>query len=258
VEWQGLNDILMVLRPVRELTIRFQSEQLVAGQAFAYLKSCLISVKNMDNNFAKIFSPIFEKRAQDLLSEPSILASVFFDARFSCLLRTAERDVAVKYIISLNRYFVDEIGFPTNSYNNQGPVASCKTGDKISGQLKGNSDNLDDILDGLINESMESTEEEPLQNLDLEIVLSKFSRVQLLRSTNIFEFWENVGSLKEHEFHSLYNLATTCLALPVTQVSVERCFSTLKFILNDLRYNIDDGILEDILLVNLNKNLKNN
>ena len=50
--------------------------------------------------------------------------------------------------------------------------------------------------------------------------------------------------------------ATCCLKIvfpvPATQVTVERAFSTLKFVLSDKRANIEDMLLEDILLINLN------
>jgi len=50
----------------------------------------------------------------------------------------------------------------------------------------------------------------------------------------------------------LYELAITVLGLPVTQVSVERLFSNLKFILNYLRNKMSCTLLNDILLVRCN------
>lgn len=51
----------------------------------------------------------------------------------------------------------------------------------------------------------------------------------------------------------LYKLAITVLAVPATQVSVERLFSGLKFILSPLRTNIGERILENQLLVRANR-----
>lgn len=39
----------------------------------------------------------------------------------------------------------------------------------------------------------------------------------------------------------------------MTQVSVERLFSAMKFILSDLRTNLNHDILDDILIVRTNK-----
>lgn len=46
----------------------------------------------------------------------------------------------------------------------------------------------------------------------------------------------------------LSQLALTVHDVPATQVSVERTFSALKFILNDLRTSVNENTLEKILL----------
>lgn len=51
----------------------------------------------------------------------------------------------------------------------------------------------------------------------------------------------------------LSELAMTILAVPSTQVSVERLFSGLKFILSPYRTNVSSKHLEDQLLVRTNR-----
>lgn len=80
-------------------------------------------------------------------------------------------------------------------------------------------------------------------------ILENFSAHPRLPSNqNIIQFWKN-KALSEPQ---LYRLANTVLATPATQVSVERLFSSLKFILNDLRYNLSNNIVEDILILRNN------
>ena len=50
----------------------------------------------------------------------------------------------------------------------------------------------------------------------------------------------------------LYELSQIILAIPSTQVSVERLFSGLKFILSPLRYNIAGDKLNDIMIIRTN------
>ncbi len=50
-----------------------------------------------------------------------------------------------------------------------------------------------------------------------------------------------------------FQLSEVILAVPATQVSVERGFSSLKLILSPLRTNLDPKLSEDILLVRCNK-----
>ncbi len=54
------------------------------------------------------------------------------------------------------------------------------------------------------------------------------------------------------EMPELYLLAKVVISLPVTQVSVERSFSGLKFVLSPYRYYLDSSLLEDILVVRAN------
>lgn len=48
-------------------------------------------------------------------------------------------------------------------------------------------------------------------------------------NTNVLEYWYE----KRFSHPLLYALARIVLAVPASQVSVEQCFSTLKFVLND-------------------------
>lgn len=62
---------------------------------------------------------------------------------------------------------------------------------------------------------------------------------------NIIEFWKK-------EKNSLTTIAYIVLAIPCTQVSVERLFSALKYILADQRNKLTSTNLEHILLTRVN------
>ncbi|XP_075147830.1 uncharacterized protein LOC142221864 [Haematobia irritans] len=64
-------------------------------------------------------------------------------------------------------------------------------------------------------------------------------------SENIIEFWKR-------EKNSLTTIAYIVLAIPCTQVSVERLFSSLKYILADQRNKLTSTSLEHILLTRVN------
>ena len=51
----------------------------------------------------------------------------------------------------------------------------------------------------------------------------------------------------------LYTLSLVARALAVTQVSVERSFSTLKSVLSPQRSNMSDEILDDIMVIRTNE-----
>ncbi|KAH9384809.1 hypothetical protein HPB48_026825 [Haemaphysalis longicornis] len=54
---------------------------------------------------------------------------------------------------------------------------------------------------------------------------------RLPRSTNMLKFWEE----RKERRAELYMLAQVALGVPATQVSVERAFSALKFVLSEQR-----------------------
>lgn len=61
----------------------------------------------------------------------------------------------------------------------------------------------------------------------------------------------------EHDHLELYELATVVFFVLGTQVSVERLFSGLKFILSPYRTNITAHNLEDQLIVQTNRKFEN-
>lgn len=84
---------------------------------------------------------------------------------------------------------------------------------------------------------------------DLKISLIDFLNQPLLPThDNILKYWFE----KRFTDPQLYYLSNIVLATPPTQVSVERLFSSLKFILNNLRMSLKDSIIDDILVVRNN------
>lgn len=88
-----------------------------------------------------------------------------------------------------------------------------------------------------------------LRQLEAELEIYDIEQKRISRKTNILQFWEE----KRKYQPELYKLAIVVLSVPATQVSVERLFSGLKYILSPLRTNINDKILEDQLLVRTNR-----
>ncbi|XP_032791086.2 uncharacterized protein LOC116928109 [Daphnia magna] len=83
----------------------------------------------------------------------------------------------------------------------------------------------------------------------IEKMIHDFMKPKLIvRSTDVLKYWEDNRLLQ----HQLYVLAKVVLAVPCTQMSVERLFSGLKFILSVYRSNLTESILEDILVVRAN------
>jgi hypothetical protein len=69
--------------------------------------------------------------------------------------------------------------------------------------------------------------------------------------TNIIQHWCSKTTANSQ----LARMADIILASPATQVSVERLFSSLKFLLSPLRTNLDSNLLQRMLFIRSNKDL---
>lgn len=87
------------------------------------------------------------------------------------------------------------------------------------------------------------------ENGDIESILRAFiTEPRIPSSQNILEYWESQKITRP----KLYALAKVVLAVPATQVSVERLFSSLRFVMERLRYNLNDTTVENILVIRNN------
>jgi len=73
----------------------------------------------------------------------------------------------------------------------------------------------------------------------------------IAHTADVLQFWES----KKMVWPELYELAQIVLAIPATQVSVERLFSALRFILRPQRFNLSSSNVDDITFLNANADL---
>lgn len=69
--------------------------------------------------------------------------------------------------------------------------------------------------------------------------------------TEIMEFWKN-----QEDFPILKDIALDIISAPVTEVTAERLFSHLKFILNEFRAKMKGLLVDDILVMRMNKKFR--
>lgn len=83
-----------------------------------------------------------------------------------------------------------------------------------------------------------------------EAIATKIRDFEFIRSTDMdaTKYWMN-RQLSDPE---LCSLALTVFQVPGSQVTVERNFSSWKWIFNERRKNIDPSLMDDIMIINLN------
>lgn len=117
---------------------------------------------------------------------------------------------------------------------------------------EGTSGNHDDVLEEFFRLHDESRESSISPSLFDQLEdLSRSPRLKLEKGQTILDYWYGQKQAKPE----LYCLAAIALATPATQVSTERAFSTLAFILTKLRTRLSETDLANILLLRLNAEL---
>lgn len=83
----------------------------------------------------------------------------------------------------------------------------------------------------------------------LQSSLDQFLNEPLLSSKeHVLIYWQK----SKDKYPYLYKLSTIVLAAPMTQVSVERLFSSLKFVVSNYRLSLKDDVIEDLLFIRCN------
>lgn len=197
----------------------------------------------MGTTFSRSVANSLESRETQLFDNELFRAAIFLDPRFKVFLSDEDK-VKAKDTLKTTWENMRRLKISENE-SEPGPQEQISTT-----VPKANEDELDVIIRE--KERLRPTQQEVRQSTvrnEISISLDSFDNVPLLnKSANVLQWWE---SMKTHK-NDLYELSQVVLAVPMTQVSVERSFSGLKFILSPYRSNISSALLGDVLLVRAN------
>ncbi|KAM7280968.1 zinc finger BED domain-containing protein 4-like [Ixodes scapularis] len=238
--WAAIEGIIASLRPAKVATKALQKEQLSLGDFFGIWLQCSLETAKIDSVLAQRLTSSLKQRQKSLLQNDVFQACVFLDPRFNVLLedeKKSARDHLMKTWVALKKVQKPFLVAP----------ASASSGEEST------AGDSDDDLDALLRlkEAASRTQQASLKAADTSIrpLLDSFLREpRLKRPEDIFKYWENQKGLKPE----LYEVASVVLAVPATQVTVERAFSSLKFVLSPQRANLSEETLNSIMLVRNN------
>ena len=94
----------------------------------------------------------------------------------------------------------------------------------------------------------EQEKELEIYKLEQKLIEFRVKAPRIDNKTKLLDWWAE----RKSEFPELYKLQSLANAVPMTQVSVERLFSSMKFIFSDLRGNLLPSLLQAILVVRCN------
>ncbi|XP_060860443.1 uncharacterized protein LOC132937895 [Metopolophium dirhodum] len=176
-----------------------------------------------------------------------LLAAIFLDPRFKVTLSEIQYDIAISHLISIWVYLKDN---KINSKDNHESMED-QIAESDNFEFNQNSDPLEQFLQERESVEVVSCSSQNSTSTVIENLLKTYylNQKRLSYKINILQFWKSM----EDTYPELYILAKIVFAVPSTQVSVERLFSGLKFILSPYRSNITSKNLENQLIVRTNR-----
>ncbi|KAF0718472.1 Uncharacterized protein FWK35_00024860 [Aphis craccivora] len=236
-EWDSIQSIVNALNPVKIATVALQRQDL-----------------NLGDLWDMTIKTAMEKEIQEkYLRNGTFLAAIFLDPRYQALLTSNQKSDAINRLIVTWETMLLLNGADLISESSDmlfdDTVNTCAIDNNLESE-----DPFEEFLSSQSSVlSQLSTTSNPAEAIST--VLNSFNNVQRIsHTTKIIEYWETQKELSPE----LYQLASVALAVPATQVSVERSFSGLKFIVSDLRASLDPDVLEAIMIIrcNLKKTIK--
>lgn len=238
-EWSTIEKIDSILSIPSEVTVAVESPNLTMSDLFGALLRMELKLEklkqsqNQQTDLAEILFEKFNTRRLKLIETPAMKCAVYLDPRFNYELSPSETKIA-KYTIE-NLYSK----YKKNVERTETPNTSKE--DSFEEYLKAKrqrvADHANDIADPnsltLLMENYETTLPE------------------LHYKEYILEYWDT----RKNEDPILYLLASIVNTIAPTQVTVERAFSILALVYNSRRTSLEPGLLEHLLLVNLNKEM---
>lgn len=249
-KWSSFQEIQEVLKPVAELTARLQHEQLDVTQFVAYWKLAMFKIEKQESGRAADLRRCIEAREQAIFSNRLISCAIYLDKRFSFTL-TAEEIVASKnFVLQIWRKKRTLAGENDESI------------EELPSQINDDRDNseMSEFGDYLTNQSHSHSTTASSQSSAMRknpsIIESELNAYDLLPrlppGEQIMELWKETKA-----FPVLKEIALDIISVPMTEVSVERLFSHLNFILNQHRSTLNGNLIEDILFLRMNNTFEN-
>ena len=249
--WSSLDDIGSVLEMPYSVTVNLQAESLTPG---AFLKEwCALKriLHKRETRLAEEIVSSMEKREEALLRNKLFLAGVFVDSRYQILLTPQQMEnakIGIHEITLKNYHCSRSVSKLTSSSIESEKVPDCVASHNQSSTSEDDEFERElDLIEQRRSSSMRSNANDVLNKTTQELNknIEKMIEIGQLKGETV---WDVIKQLEE----PLLTTAKILSAMPVTQVSVERLFSSMKFILSDQRLSMTQELLESILYLRAN------
>ncbi|XP_065322485.1 uncharacterized protein LOC135929709 [Gordionus sp. m RMFG-2023] len=235
-DWKEIITIVEILKPLKIATKQFQSEQLTLTDFYAAWLRCCIELEKNPNHFAQLLYSCLKNREERFIKNEILLAAIYLDPRIKSLVLLSDDDkiCAKKHLVNLWR----RIKSLTT------PILSD---DISSDEVIEQEEDLEKLIQLKERQEKILKRGPTIAEKSIGTIITGFSDYKRLdKKENILHFWA---------LNYIFYLKSYLLFLQ-PKVGVERSFSHLKFILSPHRSRMSKQLLEDIMLICLNKIFK--
>lgn len=252
--WNILLEFEHVLSVPYKATIDLQNQNLTLSDAFGvwlkmklYLSNIAKAKKNHVTGLSQRLLETLEERHNTIFANPFMSAALYLDPRYRSMIANDEikTEEAIKTLENIwRRLIVMSSPVPANT-------SIDITDESEDTEPEFDPDEaLDKLLLGSTQKDIQMRVEQE-KEADIRMLLEMFNPTPVGSKTDIISFWE--GEKENNE--ELYKLAMVVFAVPPTEVQIERDFSKLNFVFSDRRCKLSEERLEDIMVINFNKDL---
>lgn len=246
-DWAQVSSTVQILQLFNKYSKKLQSTSTTLSDFYGYWIIIRIKLSQAQDSFSLNLLQEMNRYNDLLMENPVILSAIYLDPRYQRGIKE-KKSLAIEFLASLYSK-IDRV--TTENLNQSNAVQ-----EEIGNQEESDSyEDLNKYLDACITADSSTRAEIVVEEKErMKLLLEDFWNVRAPLNSSILDFWEkNKNSRPE-----LYKLATVIFAVPPTQTTVERAFSTLALTLTSHRTKMSDDTLQNILLIRLNIGLEDN
>lgn len=245
-KWKAFKSISAVLEPLAKLTTELQAENLFATDFILKWKAMVLNLDKMRTTHSKLLIKYILIREKEIFANQLMKAVQYLDKRTNTLMTAEDKAKAKEVIRMVVAKKRELLKVPVDDEDVQEvQAAELEPSDEFS--------ELNKLLEE--SEALESptTLNDRLKvKRNLEKDFADYDRMaRLPLASNLVEFWNG----KKDSLPLISFVAHDIIAVPVTEVSVERLFSHLNFILNKHRSSLAPDLLGMIMFLRMNSKL---
>ncbi|XP_037943633.1 uncharacterized protein LOC119676467 [Teleopsis dalmanni] len=262
INWNFIRNFVVAFNPLITSTKKMETEQYIIGDFYRDWLCCEIELEDLFSitPYASLLHESMQKRKKVLLDNGAFLSALYLDPRFnfqnSIVLTEEQKSIAVANLLKTFKVLKKLEDLKPGGLKLKEPQVE---GLKMELDSSNTSSNVSFEFPSTSSESTYSKLEQRMMksmisvsNLNAQLtfqqkltLLSNQKKVPL--QTDILSFWNT----PEHD-HDIKKVASVALAVPVTQVFMEKAFNALSTIITKLESNVDNNTLNSLLLTKLN------